>query len=158
MPELPPVVDLPPAVKLPPAQASGVDDILSVWAGIINHVKAKKISAASYLQEGYPVSLEGRTLMLGFPKELKFHKEVLESAENRALIEEALKDVVKADLKVTFTIVEPVRPKGGLGRDMESSGYDERGPGATPEAEPLINDALQIFGGEIALRSSPKRK
>jgi len=157
-PAVPVAPELPPVVKPPPAQASGVDDILSVWAGIINHVKARKISVAAYLQEGYPVSLDGRNLILGFPKELRFHKEVLESAENKALIEEALKDVVKADLKVTFTIVESIKLKGGLDRNMESSGASGRGPDATPETEPLINDALQIFGGEIALRSSPKRK
>lgn len=136
----------------------GVDDILGSWSGIINHIKAKKISVASYLQEGYPVSLEGTTLTLGFPKELKFHKEVLESAENRSLIEEALKEMTHTDLKVVLTIVEPVRLKGRISQEMDTSGADAGNADNAAQDEPLINDALQIFGGEIAGRLSAKRK
>lgn len=141
-----------------PSTDTGIDDILGAWAGIINYIKAKKISVASYLQEGYPVSLEGRTLTLGFPKELKFHKEVLESAENRALIEEALKYQAKADLNVLLTIVEPVRLKGRPSQDAADTGGDTNDQDPAAETDPLINDALQIFGGEIALRPSAKRK
>ncbi len=149
-----------PAVSAPAPQnapPSNVDDILAAWAGIISYVKARKMSVGSYLQEGYPVSLEGRTLTLGFPKDLAFHKDVLDSSDNKALIEAALKDTLKQDLRVTFTIIESAAFKGGSAPDAGPSG-DDAGPDAPPESDPLIKDAINIFGGEIALRSSAKRK
>jgi DNA polymerase-3 subunit gamma/tau len=120
-----------------------LDEISSAWTGVVDFIRPKKISIASYLQEGYPVSLEGRVLTVGFPKECQFHKDVLETVDNRRLIEEAVKNVLKMDLKVVLTLVEPVRIKQNGLNGCKTEGSD-------PEIDPIIKSAMEVFGGDIA--------
>ncbi len=144
----------------PPSSSAALalDEILSSWSSVVNYIRSKKISIASYLQEGYPISLKNRTLSIGFPKELQLHKEVLESPENRRLVEGAIKDVLKADLRVSLTLVEPVNMPKQPAVKIPDNGSDqatESGPAAAYPAkdeEPIIDAALKIFGGEISKR------
>lgn len=142
-----------PHVGLNTAELNGV---LDSWNSVINCIKAKKISVASYLEEGYPMNLESDTLSVGLPKELQFHKEMLELPENRRLIEEAMREALKLDLKVTFTLVEPVTMRGRVLNNISSVKMNEEAePGqqqAEPrrlEADPIIKLALEVFEGQI---------
>lgn len=140
-----------------PAGQADMDEILSSWAGVINYIKAKKISIASYLQEGYPVAVDKGTLTIGFPKELQFHKEVLESPDNRRLIEEAVSHCLKLDLKVGFILVEPAgSPRPGMGDYPGTMGDSATGnePIQAKEVDPIVKAALEMFGGEIASKPS----
>ncbi|MDD5422772.1 MAG: DNA polymerase III subunit gamma/tau [Candidatus Omnitrophica bacterium] len=139
----------------PEKQASSPDfeEVLSGWAGVIDYIRAKKISVASYLQEGYPVSLEAKTLSIGFPKDCQFHKEVLESLDNRRLIEEGIKDKFNMELRVVLTLVELAdhKRRNGNGYSGSGSAGDEETGG---EVDPIIKSALEVFGGDIAGESS----
>lgn len=153
----------PPPSGKPEAPPTAIDDLLSSWSSVINHIKPKKISIASYLQEGYPMNLEGRTLSIGFPKEFQFHKEVLESPENKRVVEEAIKAVFKIDMKIAFIVVEPVNiprradMKGPEKNTDAEDGIEPSAP-AKPGEEPMIDAALKIFGGEIARRDKERAK
>ncbi|MFA5146991.1 MAG: DNA polymerase III subunit gamma/tau [Candidatus Omnitrophota bacterium] len=138
-----------------PGHAVAIDEILSYWNGVIDYIKSRKISVASYLQEGYPVAVEGRTLSVGFPKECQFHKEVLESPENRRLIEEALKYVLNNDLKISLTLAEPSQGRdrahnGERSTDDGEGGGAPSGDGPKRGVDPIIETALEIFGGEVS--------
>lgn len=131
-----------------------MDEILNSWNSVINYIKPNKISIASYLQEGYPVNLEANTLSIGFPEELKFHKEVLDSPDNRLLIEEAIKETLKLNLKVAFIMVEPLKIKKQIAK--ENSDREEEAQEAMPtedsakkDVDPIIKLALDTFGGTI---------
>ncbi len=149
---------------IPAKTPAEMDEVLSSWTDVINHVKAKKISIASYLQEGYPVGLEDKTLSIGFPKELSFHKEMLESPENRRLIEEAAKEVLKIDIKVALLLVEPVKLPGravktnAAQESFEAEGAGEREGVVKDEVDPLIKDAMDIFGADVNKDQSGGRK
>ena len=148
---------IPPASTAPrvnPESSRGIDDILSQWAGVINYIKGKKISIASYLQEGYPVSMDANKLTIGFSKELQFHKEVLEEPENRRLIEEALEEVLKTDLKAAFIMVEPANIRD---KPQDISYAPDAVLDAKKEVEPIIKDALDIFSGEIINRRNKEK-
>ena len=136
------------------ARPADLDEILTSWAAVINQITPKKISVASYLQEGYPVSLDGKTLSIGFPKSLQFHKEVLESPDNKGLIETAIKAVLGKDIKVAFMLTEePARSsRRNPGYPDEGSPDDfggEDGSGRK-EVDPIIKTALEIFGGDMS--------
>jgi hypothetical protein len=142
-----------------PAAAGGnpeLDEVLSSWNSIVNYIRPKRMSVATYLQEGYPLRLENNTVFIGFPEELKFHKETLESAENRRLIEEAIGQALKVNLRVALTLVEPVKfqnhvPRTGLPR-AEKDDEAAVPPGAgqkKAEEGPLIKTAIELLGGEI---------
>lgn len=147
--------------------AHSLDDVVASWNSIINFIKGRKISIASYLQEGYPVRIDSKSLVVGFPKEFQFHKEVLESNDNRRLIEEGVKTAMGLELKVQLEIVESPEAKrpsvNSYGDednvdvpDQEQSGPDGSGQGR--EDDPIIKEAMEMFGGAIAARGSAKRK
>ncbi|MCX5686821.1 MAG: hypothetical protein NTW09_05135, partial [Candidatus Omnitrophica bacterium] len=137
--------------------------ILGSWKSVIDYIKDRKISVASYLQEGYPLSLENNLLSIAFPKDLKFHKEALETPDNKRLIEEALKAVLKSGLRVSLVLVETVDtkrrataekyPEEGEGRDGLS---EEPGAEEKKDVDPIVKAALEMFGGSIAAKGNGK--
>ncbi|MFA6079802.1 MAG: DNA polymerase III subunit gamma/tau [Candidatus Omnitrophota bacterium] len=139
------------------AAVSKVDEVLNCWADIMNNIKEKKISVASYLQEGYPVSLEGRAITLGFPKEFQFNKDMLDSLDNRTLIENTIKESCGLDLRVLFSIVESA---GAPSRQSKDPSFSDAAASQedNPDQDPIIKEALQIFGGEIPNRARDYRK
>jgi len=143
-----------------PADFNG---LLNSWNNVINYIMPKKISVASYLQEGRPVSLESNTLTIGFPKALLFHKEVLESAENRRLIEESVKEVLGLDLKAVFTLTEAangMRQSGNGGDAGDANAFPDdltEEAAVKKEIDPIVKAALDVFGGDIA-KERPGRR
>jgi hypothetical protein len=152
-----------PETGLPPAanavSASGLSEVLSSWTAIVNHIMPKKISVASYLQEGYPVYMEGNTLSIGFPKSLQFHKEVLESQDNKGLIEAAIKAVLGKDIKVALTLSEfenSSRSRNGSSDEESPEDFSEADEARRKEVDPIVKTAMEIFGGDIAESGSGK--
>lgn len=153
-----PVVEI---VEVNTSASKDVEEILSSWTKVIDYIRNKKISIASYLQEGYPTSLEGRALTIGFPKELKFHKEVLEEQDNKRLIEEALNKVLGLDLKAVLTLVEPVnikRPESPNSKEDSDEHILEAGESDKEQVDPIVKAALEMFGGSIAKARGGKEK
>lgn len=153
---------LPEAGGISRAESStDLNEILSAWSGVINYIMPKKVSIAHYLQEGYPVAIEGKTVVIGFPKELSFHKEVLEEADNRKMIEDAVKAKLNLEVKVEFRLDES-RGKGDLsgtsGRSVEGVDEDKLNNAAQSDSDPIVNTALEMFGGEISPGVRMKRK
>ena len=145
-----------------PVKSSDFAEIANSWTIILNYIKTKKISVASYLAEAYPVSLESNILSIGIPKQFQFNKEVLESLENRRLIEEAARVVLGIDIRVTLVSIESANtPRGQTAESAEDeidSPGEQRDDFVKREAEPIVNAALEIFGGRIAIDKNSKRK
>lgn len=145
-----------------PSKPGNIDEIAGSWSAVVNYVKSKKISAGSYLQEGYPVNIDAKFLYIGFSKECQFHKEVLDSAENKRLIEDAVKDVLNLGLKVVLTVSEDVQNKGrgqnGVTEDAPGVAESAEGAAEEPkkEVDPIIKSALEIFGGAVAGESQKR--
>jgi DNA polymerase-3 subunit gamma/tau len=145
-----------PVSRFVPRQSAGLDEILSSWLKVISYIKAKKISIASYLQEGDPIALEGSTLTIGFAKEFQFHKEVLESFENKKTIEAAIKDMLGLELRVLLVVTGPVTATGRLASEGAQSandsvsGNETAGEAAIEETDPIVKKALEMFGGKLA--------
>ncbi|MDP2913233.1 MAG: DNA polymerase III subunit gamma/tau [Candidatus Omnitrophota bacterium] len=147
-----------PTEEAPPERRENKEDLneaLSSWESIVNYVKTKKISIGSYLQEGYPVSLENGILTIGFSKEFQFHKEMLGSLENRRLIEEAVRIILNLGLKVNLIATETPTSQGRNGGSYDLSG----GSGAAKEdIDPIVKTALDIFDGEMKIARDPRPK
>lgn len=128
-----------------------IEEVRNIWHEAIKNIKEKKISVGIYLSEGAPHEISGNIIRIGFEKNL--HKESLERQENKRLIEDIFKSLLKLDLRVEFVIV-PNLEKIPLNEYEipESSGDSENIQRKTPSknsAMPIINSALEIFGGEI---------
>jgi DNA polymerase-3 subunit gamma/tau len=167
--------DRPPAGTLPSlenqARAASAEDrersiesVANSWQAILNSLRAKKISVASYLLEGTPHSIEGDTLVVAFPKECQFHMEALaENVENRTLIEGVVRDVLKAEYRIRFMSVEggPGVRGGARERPYDMEGADDMPPAQdarNKKIDPLIEHAIDVFDGHVVARDRTKEK
>ncbi len=143
-------------------QGISLEEVLNSWAKVVDHIKSKKISVASYLDEGHPISLESNILSVGFPKECQFHKEVLESQENRRLIEDAINSVIGLDLKITLVTIDAQnveRPsRDTFNDDVRGDSFDNRSGPKKKDYDPIVKAALEIFNGEVAAERSGKKR
>jgi DNA polymerase-3 subunit gamma/tau len=133
--------------------AGTLADILAAWSRIIGTVGKKKMSTALYLREGRPISLEGIVLSIGFPSLSKFHKEALESPDQRKMIEDSVKEVLGLDTRVSIVYDESVQTQEGpalapAGAE-DAVGEPDMEEAPKEEEDPIIKSAKDIFGGEV---------
>ncbi|NQV03929.1 MAG: DNA polymerase III subunit gamma/tau [Candidatus Omnitrophica bacterium] len=120
--------------------------VKNAWPILVKAMAVKKMSISSYLSEGEPESIKADTIFVGFPKELNFHREVLDEKHNKTSIEAALSQILDVSVKLQFVLTdrkleEPVPATV----DMQETLTKEE----LKKKEPLIDTALNIFGGKI---------
>ena len=147
-------------IEKPSLAVCDLETILSSWGRVVSAIMPKKISVASYLQEGYPVSVNAKSVTITFPKECQFHKEVLEDSDNKALIEDAIKEVLGLELRAVLVIASQDGSKTGSVNTGSTNGtVPKRDNGRVKEVEPIVKMALEMFGGDVAGEGySPKKK
>ena len=140
-------------------QTSNLNEILSSWAKVINYIKAKKMSIAHYLQEGSPISLDGGVITIGFAGEHKFHKETLESNDNRKLIEQAVKETLGLDVKIALAVsgADVKKYKGDNGYIADPEDGDNMKDPSGEESDPIVKKAIEMFGGKRISESNKGR-
>ena len=84
-------------------QNSNVND--DAWKMILSLVKPINASVEALLRASKPITYDGKSLTLGVF--YKFHKERLEDATHRRIVEEAVGKVLNSPTKVICTIVDP---------------------------------------------------
>ena len=115
------------------------------------------MSVALYLQGGYPVSMESGVITIGFAQAQKFNMEALDNQSHKQLIESAFKDVLGLDAKVKFVIsdkspaksLEGTQPVEDRAVEEDIPDIDDAMPAMDREVDPIIKDALEMFGGEL---------
>jgi DNA polymerase-3 subunit gamma/tau len=134
-------------IEIVPAHASAASRDLSfeliceIWPNLLRGILSKKMSVALFLQPGQPLKLEEKVLTIAFSKEHKFHKEALESNGNRKMIESALKEILKHEIKIDMKVVEALEKKVSVEDLMQ----EER----REETHEVVRSALEIFGGNL---------
>ena len=127
--------------------------IEDIWLNVINNVKAKKISIASCLAEGEPVSYNGEVVMLGFTKSHSFHREVIEKPQNKIIVEGVISEILGKELRLQFTTIEARREPNNAA--FENQAGEEAIPMEALDAEaehakdPIVGSALDIFKGRV---------
>jgi len=145
-------------VKVNHVSSGNIEDILVSWKTVTERVKSRKMSVGSFLEEGYPTSVEKDTIVIGFPEQLKFHKEAIETPEGKRLIEECVSAVLNRNLRVAFELVKPANIK------KVDAPYPEEAPEGTKRSEgtekspvdPIIKAAMEMFGGSIAAKGEAR--
>jgi len=105
-----------------------LERINGMWNEFIHRMSKIKMSVATYLSEAVPFRFEKNVLLIGLPKDAKFHKEALERKENRAVIEETFKQMLNSEIKVDFKVTEDKRVN---------------------DHEPVIKSTLDAFKGKV---------
>jgi DNA polymerase-3 subunit gamma/tau len=111
--------------------------IKKLWPDILEKIKKVRMSARAFLIEGEPLRIQDGMLVLSFPAEYAFHKEKVEQPENRSAIEQVIKEITGAELKIKCVFVheqsDGAAPKAGSGKEEDS----------------FIKQASAMFGGEV---------
>lgn len=131
-----------------------LDKIKEIWKIALDEIKKEKMSAATFLKEGFPVAIEGRKILIGFSKNLSFYKEVLGANSNKKLIEDILGQILKKKILIEFITSQKIDAGGD---DLEENAETtlnntqvELNNSAEEIADnPIIQSAIDIFDGRI---------
>jgi DNA polymerase III subunit gamma/tau len=115
--------------------------VKNAWPILVKTMAVKRMSISTYLAEGEPDSVKGETIVIGFPKELNLHREVLEEKNNKEVIEKELSQIMDRAIKMSFIatdrkLKEPAPDTNEIKEGLKSK-------------EPVIDSAMSIFGGRI---------
>jgi hypothetical protein len=110
--------------------------VKNAWPILITTMAVKKMSISSYLSKGMPLSVRNNVISVMFPKELTLHMEVLEDVRNKSSIESTLSQIMDTSLKLQFIPADTDIKINDPKKENEPK-------------EPIINSALNIFGGKI---------
>ena len=134
-----------------PVNADSSIDIKRVkdaWPILVKAMAVKKMSISSYLSEGEPDYVKGGIIFIAFPRELNFHREVLEEKRNKDSIEAVFSQILDVSAKLEFIATDRVFEKNTPEPETLPITKEE-----LKKKEPVIDAALNIFGGKI-LRST----
>lgn len=76
----------------------------NTWTKLISTVKSQSISIGGLLNSAHVVELNDNSLKLGVY--YKFHKEKLEEAKTKKMLEDALQSVVGSNMGIEFCLAE----------------------------------------------------
>jgi len=140
--------------SLPKEEVAAEKDIIllqkikSSWGKILNFIKNKKMSVATFLYEGELLKVKDNELSIGFGRNNILHKEALESSANKNFIKEAIKNITGENVAINIKTVDSVsreEPEEIL--DIEEPEPEEGGNNR--KIDPIVESALDIFSGKI---------
>jgi len=108
-----------------------LENIRKLWDSLTSAVSQKRMSLATYLQEGDPCKVTESKLTIGFPQEAVFHKEALEERQNMELVESIITEKLQRPVRLELCIVEELHEK---------------------EEEPILKKTLEKFQGKVINR------
>lgn len=126
-----------------------LSEIQEAWPALLNIIKTKKMSVASYLLDGEITAFKDGILIISFPKNYSLHKEALEKKANKHIIEETLKEVLKKNVCVDFITKDLHKADEAAGYKDKEAAEKERPTQQESLTEPLIQSAIEIFNGRI---------
>lgn len=149
------------AVSVSRGVLADINEVESIWPRVIDYVKTKKMSVGIFLSEAEPVEVADSTVTIGFAQEFQFHKEMLEKAGNRQLVEEAFQVTAGKNIRIQFVVTqaakESVLPKSkeNLNTSAAASSVEtaETSQPASGKLTEIITEALSIFDGGKIIRA-----
>ncbi|NUO09388.1 MAG: DNA polymerase III subunit gamma/tau [Candidatus Brocadia sp.] len=124
-------------------------DEKDVWEKILLTVQGKKKSTWALLKEGRFAGFHNGEITIEFPGNCSFHKEKLEQVEEKKLIEQCVKEVVRCDARLRLAV-----SKNGSSEKNKTnifSGHDASNQLLTDalSSEQAVRKTLDLFGGHV---------
>jgi DNA polymerase-3 subunit gamma/tau len=141
------VASVEPAVASSPTSAGeaghemDLESVKSQWASILGGVGSLSRSLEGVLRDGAPIAVEGKAVVLGFSH--AFHKERIEDAKNRVMVEKVLSRVTGQDCRVRCVL----RDKEQAGGAGSRSALPLRARLDAAAQDPQVQAVLEVFPG-----------
>jgi DNA polymerase-3 subunit gamma/tau len=108
------------------------------WEEFVNRVKEKKPYIGTYLEHGRLVDANSGEFIIGFSSKDSVFIGLIEKEESKRILKEILNDMYHRDIRLRFVKIA-----------AESNGSNEASEKEGQSLNPLVQDALNIFGGKI---------
>jgi DNA polymerase-3 subunit gamma/tau len=149
-----------------------LEAIKSCWGELIEILKDEKMSVATLMLDAKIIGSEDSFLIIGVPDGLTFHKESLERAENKKLIEEILSRLAGQSLKITFTTYirdaadtavieeteEGVSEDTEVGLPQKEEFMEEPSKEEGSRDDSILKLTLKLFGGKVVEKDKEMEK
>ena len=131
------------STKKPSKPAAGgqpLEQIQAAWPAIGEWLREHRhVQVQAFIRDAQPYAIEGKTLVLAFKPTQAFHKANVEREGNQQLLRKAIRAVTGHDLEIRCILTgeraqSPKNPK-------------QKQPSV--EMEPLVKEALKLFGGHV---------
>lgn len=127
----------------------------SQWGRILGEAKLRNRSVEALLKSCRPLGVEGQEVVLGF--QYPFHKEKIEEAKNKALVESVVSQVVKSSCHIRCVLspkgerqAQPVqRPAKKLQKDTVENEETVGDKYSSIAGDPLIQEAVSKYGAQV---------
>ena len=119
------------------AQSGGHDE---AWSKIMSALRTKKPGLASALEHSKSVKMTDTELVINL-KGSSFQKDLVDKRENRSVLEELAAEILNKKIQIKIQLLAEA-VKTGTKQKMQKRQKLE-------EQDPLVQDALRIFGGEV---------
>jgi len=116
------------------------------WKAVLNYIRKKRMSVFTFLNPAKPLEFNKKKVTIGFSKEYTFNKDALATGTNKSMIEEALEKVTGSLPKLEFTIQES---PGEDTTEIKNAEYADKKNKAKEEMKPVIEKAMDVFGGHV---------
>jgi hypothetical protein len=131
-----------------PTPTSAPDDMAVVWRKVVELSHARRPFIRSWIDAARYLGTEGRNLLLGLAPEEKTIMEGLLRPNNRSFLEALLKELTGSDWTLKLSLRENLpaaaaQPAGESTKTKPNDSLDSF------KDDPLIQEALEIFKGEI---------
>ncbi len=121
-----------------------LEKIAGKWNETVSNIAQLNTSLSTLIRSGKPIEVKGNTLVIevSFP----FHKERIEFAKNRKIVEGVLKELHDVELRIKCAVNESLRPKK---LSEKETGVLTDQNVAIPAVAP--ENALDLFDGGLAM-------
>ena len=128
-----------------PPRALSLAEVQQAWPQVVKWVEGKEAALAESLTQMLPVALRDKEILLGVPDEAGLLMEELR--DKKALVEEALGEVLNAALKIKIVKLTTDETSPA---EINQAGEMERVPeSAAPSSDPMVNKVKEIFKAKI---------
>src|SRR5690606_33218841 len=118
---------------------------------VLNQQRQRVVQA--FLREGRPVACRNGVLTIEFPPDRAFHRDNLQSDDNRKVVEKILSRLVGRKIQVTTVLAGSKATEEPAGAGAATGTDRERTTAADAADEVLkstaVREALRLFGGRI---------
>lgn len=109
-----------------------IAEIKTKWNEILKEAGNRKVTLKAFLDKAIPQMVEEGVLIVTFPSDARFHKEMMEKREYGGVFEEAFREILNLKIKIEYRVADEGLRKGNVeGRS------------------PLIEKIVDFFDGEI---------
>ncbi|HXY53153.1 MAG TPA: DNA polymerase III subunit gamma/tau [Nitrospirota bacterium] len=122
----------------PAAATSGGHD--EAWSMIMSALKTKKPGLASALAHSKPVKMTDTELVINL-KGSSFQKELFDKRENRSVLDDLAAEILNKKIQIKIQLLAEAAKTDTKQKTQKRQKQEEQ--------DPLVQDALRIFGGEV---------